>query len=101
MEIGVSFKSIESKANLIEKGKQARQMQNDTFDDNWPTTVTSTNSVNLHTEELREVPISSSFFHKNSSLSPLSSTPLRVRDKITLDTEEMYTNIWSFTLILT
>ena len=48
MEIGVSFKSIESKANLIEKGKQARQMQNDTFDDNWPATVTSINSVNLH-----------------------------------------------------
>ena len=59
----MSFKSIdhESKANLIEKGKQARQMQKGAFDDNWPATVTSTHSVNLHTEELREVPISSSF----------------------------------------
>ena len=101
MEIGLSFKLIERKANLIEKANQARQMQNDTFDNNWPTTVTSTNSVNLHTEELGEVPISSSFFHKNNFLSPLSSTLLRERDKITLDTEEMYTNIWSFTLILT
>ena len=49
-------------------------MQNDIFDDNLPATVTSTNSVNLHTEELREVPISSSFFYKNNALSSLSST---------------------------
>ena len=30
MEMGVSFKSSESKPNLIEKVTQARQMQNDT-----------------------------------------------------------------------
>ena len=65
MEIGVSFKSSESKANLIEKVTQASQMQNDTCDDNGLVTVTSTDSLNLHTEELREVPensISSLFF---------------------------------------
>ena len=56
MEMGVSFKSSESKANLIEKVTQARQMQNDTCDDNGLVTVTSTDSLNLHTEELREVP---------------------------------------------
>ena len=36
-----------SNENLIEKVQQARQMQNDTFDDNLPATVTSTNSVNF------------------------------------------------------
>ena len=65
MEMGMSFKSSQSKANLIEKVTQARQMQNDTCDDNGLVTVTSTDSLNLHTEELREVPensISSLFF---------------------------------------
>ena len=70
----LSHQVSRSKANLIEKVNQARQMQNDTFDGNLPATVTSTNSVNLHTEELHEVPISSSFFYKNNALSPLSST---------------------------
>ena len=64
-------------------------MQNDTCDDNWLANVTSTNSVNLHTEEQSEVPISSSFFYKNNALSPSSSTLLRARDKITLDTQEI------------
>ena len=63
-------------------------MQNDTCDDNWLVTVTSTNSVNLHTEELREVSIRP-FFHKNNALSPLSSALLRARDKIILDTQEI------------
>ena len=91
MEMGVSFKSSESKAKLIEKVTQARQMQNDTCDDNWPVTVTSTDSVNLHTEELREVPENSisSPFHENSALSSSSSTLLRARGKITLDTQEI------------
>ena len=92
MEMGVSFKSSESKANLIEKVTQARQMQNDTCDDNGLVTVTSTHSLNLHTEELREVPensISSPFFHKNNALSTSSGTLLRARGKITLDTEEL------------
>ena len=39
MEMGVSFKSSESKANLIKKVTQARQMQNDTCDDNSLVTV--------------------------------------------------------------
>ena len=56
MEMGVSFKSSESKANLIEKATQARQMQNDTCDNNGLVTVTSMDSLNLQTEELREVP---------------------------------------------
>ena len=92
MEIGVSFKSSESKANLIEKVTQASQMQNDTCDDNGLVTVTSTDSLNLHTEELREVPensISSLFFHKNNALSSSSGTLLRARGKITLDTQEL------------
>ena len=92
MEMGVSFKSSESKANLIEKVTQARQMQNDTCDDNGLVTVTSTDSLNLHTQELREVPensISSLFFHKNNALSSSSSTLLRARGKITLDTQEL------------
>ena len=92
MEMGVSFKSSESKANLIEKVTQARQMQNDTCDDNGLVTVTSTDSLNLHTEELREVPensISSLFFHKNNALSSSSGTLLRARGKITLDTQEL------------
>ena len=92
MEIGVSFKSSESKANLIEKVTQARQMQNGTCDDNGLVTVTSTDSLNLHTEELREVPensISSLFFHKNNALSSSSGTLLRARGKITLDTQEL------------
>ena len=66
MEMGVSFKSSESKANLIEKVTQARQMQNDTCDDNGLVTVTSTDSLNLHTQELREVP--------ENSISSLFST---------------------------
>ena len=92
MEMGVSFKSSESKANLIEKVTQARQMQNDTCDDNGLVTVTSTDSLNLHTEELRAVPensISSLFFHKNNALSSSSGTLLRARGKITLDTQEL------------
>ena len=98
MEMGVSFKSSESKANLIEKVTQARQMQNDTCDDNGLVTVTSTDSLNLHTEELRAVPensISSLFFHKNNALSSSSGTLLRARGKIILDTQELnlYTNI--------
>ena len=40
MEMGVSFKSSQSKANLIEKVTQARQMQNDTCNDNWLVTFT-------------------------------------------------------------
>ena len=47
MEMGVSLESSESKANLIEKVTQARQMQNDTCDDNGLVTVTSTDSLNL------------------------------------------------------
>ena len=71
---------------------QARQMQNDTCDDNGRVTVTSTVSLNLHKEELREVPensISSLFFHKSNALSSSSGTLLRARDKITLDTQEL------------
>ena len=67
-------------------------MQNDTCDDNGLVTVTSTDSLNLHTQELREVPensISSLFFHKNNALSSSSSTLLRARGKITLDTQEL------------
>ena len=56
IEMGVSSKSSESKANLIEKVTKAGQMLNDTCDDNGLVTVTSTDSLNLHTEELREVP---------------------------------------------
>ena len=67
-------------------------MQNDTCDDNGLVTVISTDSLNLHTEELREVlenSISSLFFHKNNALSSSSGTLLRARDKITLDTQEL------------
>ena len=81
-------------------------MQNVTCDDNGLVTVTSTDSLNLHTEELREVPensISSLFFHKNNALSSSSGTLLRARGKITLDTQELnvhehliiYFDFWS------
>ena len=97
MEMGVSFKSSESKAKLIEKVTQARQVQNDTCDERLLVTVTSTESASLHTEELCEVPgnsIRSLFCHKNNDLSSSSSTIIRARDNITLDTKKsVYTNI--------
>ena len=92
MEMGVSFKSSESKAKLIEKVTQARQVQNDTCDERLLVTVTSTDSASLHTEELCEVPgnsIRSLFCHKNNALSSSSSTIIRARDNITLDTQEI------------
>ena len=92
MEMGVSFKSSESKAKLIEKVTQVRQVQNDTCDERLLVTVTSTDSASLHTEELCEVPgnsIRSLFGHKNNALSTSSSTIIRARDNITLDTQEI------------
>ena len=89
----VSFKSSESKANLIEKVKQARQMQNDACDDNFLVTVTATNSGNLHTEELcevRENSISYPFFHKNNALSSSNRALLKAWGNITLDTHKIY-----------
>ena len=83
---------MKNRGSKIEKITQARQMQNDTCDDNGLVTVTSTDSLNLHTEELREVPEnlnSSLFFHKNNALSSSSGTLLRARGKITLDTQEL------------
>ena len=83
---------MKNRGSKIEKITQARQRQNDTCDDNGLVTVTSTDSLNLHTEELREVPENSNgslFFHKNNALSSSSSTLLRARGKITLDTQEL------------
>ena len=62
-----------------------------TRDDNRLVTSTSTDSLNLHTEELREVPenlISSLFFHKNNASSFSSGALLKARGKIKLNVHE-------------
>ena len=63
-------------------------MQNDTCDDNWLVNVTSTNSVNLHTEERSEVH-QLFFFLQEQCFVTLEQYTLRARDKITLDTQEI------------
>ena len=92
IEMGVSFKSSESNAKLIEKVIQARLTPNDSRDDNLFASVTSVDSVNEHIEEPREVPessMSSIFFDKNNASSSSSSTLLRERDKIIIETQEI------------
>ena len=92
MEMGVSFKSSESKAKLIEKVIQAKRMQNETCDDNSLATVTSTDLENVNIEEPPEVPeilISYTFFDKNNASPSSSSTLLRARAKIIIDTQEI------------
>lgn len=57
-----------------------------------PATVTSTVSVNVHTEEPSKVPeisTSSTFFDKNDALSSSSSTLLTARENIVVNTKEI------------
>ena len=92
MEMGVSFKSSESKAKLIEKVIHARLMQNDTCDENLFATPPSADAMNDHTVEPREVQdsLSSSIFFNNNASSSSSSSLLSEREKIIIDTQEIY-----------
>ena len=83
MEMGVSFKSSESKAKLIEKVIHARLMQNDTCDENVFATPPSA--------EPREVQdsLSSSMFFNNNASSSSSSSLLSEREKIIIDKQEI------------
>lgn len=89
MEMGVSFKSNDNKAKLIEKVLQARLVQNDTCDHNLGVLGPSTNSVNVPVE-VPESSTSTNYYTKiHASIHTVSDTLFKEQENITIETEEV------------